>query len=256
MTDQAPSADVERGRHKILFIHVPKTAGTTINLMLEQSGKPGVAHCENKLTRATRDDFYRQYDWISGHVSITRVQNVLEDRLALWTLYAALRTPADQVRSHLNGQIEVYHRGYDFFYSHPTVNQKIIIDFMRSDLRSRFDLMYLMLQYSGLFLNCQSRFLAPELVEEPTAQKARAALDRFAFVGSSANIDETVRRLLPDRPTDALPHENRGRQWIDRGVFAHPDITNFLARHNRADEILYNEAGEKFGWSTPAQGQG
>jgi hypothetical protein len=78
-------------------------------------------------------------------------------------------------------------------------------------------------------------------------------LERYAFVGSSDDVGQLWSRIRPalgsPEETAPPPHENRAPPWIDRHVFAHPDMTEFLARHNRLDELLYHTAAQVFGWA-------
>jgi hypothetical protein len=53
----------------LAFVHVPKTAGSTVNAVLGHCSPRGLRHCEGILHTDAFLDHAADGDWLSGHIS-------------------------------------------------------------------------------------------------------------------------------------------------------------------------------------------
>ena len=220
----------------VVFVHTPKTAGSTINASLAALG-PGMAHVEahKSDTQAFRA-MAEQMAWLSGHVTITDFQTLLAGLDRPVRYFSVMRAPSAHVRSHYNWLIEIFHKGPKFYDSHPP-HVKAISEAIRAADRNAPDSIVEMLRrYRGLFLNFQSRFI---LGQDFDWRKGRlqAALSRFEYVGDGSDLDSLLQAIKPGLV--AAEDVNVSRYHFDPELFDSPVVTAFLATDNAHDIALH-----------------
>lgn len=228
----------------IAHVHVPKTAGTAINAVLDRVLGAGLDHVEAviddaaALQRATTGAA-----WIAGHVPAPK----LRDRLARIGLRArwvtALREPVAQVISHYNWLIEIGHRGETFLRGHPGPVQQIHHRIATSDNRDPRVVMENIAAHAGLFLNCQARFVIGADFARSDLSYA-AAVDSFDAVIFSDDVAVGLSSLLPGDIGVAEPR-NVSPYRFDKAVFDDPRLRRFLRDRNRSDEALWAIARDR-----------
>ncbi len=224
----------------IVFVHVPKTAGSTINAHLTEAG-PGRDHCEFLLSDvAGLTETVRDSTWISGHVPYHRLLPALEavtDRpLRLFTL---IRSPKEQVMSHYNWLIEIFHRSPKFYGSHPDRVKEISEQLRSNDNDDPAVVVANLERYRGLFLDCQTKFVLGRARRWP-GHAIDERLDRYEFVGLD-RVDELLTVMLGTMPEQAA-RENTSRYHFDKAVFDAPEIEEYLHTFNQVDNRLYRRA--------------
>ena len=222
----------------IFFVHVPKTAGTTVNAGLHRELPDGITHCEAII----RDDVSlkraaSECDWLSGHVSLPNAEARLRemtDRPVRF--FACVRRPVDQVRSHYNWLIEIYRRGPAFYEPHP----RAIRDISETIRRSRHDpasIIDILDHHAGLFLNCQSKWILGTEDARDEAEIHRR-LARYEAVMENDRIEDLLGRMV-GRPVAVTRRENASKYHFPTGAFESPEMTDFLKRRNNVDERLF-----------------
>lgn len=211
-----------------VFIHVPKTAGSTFNAVLKAYG-PGRAHIEGPLSNGTgMKAIVAGMSWVSGHVTVDRVQRLLKEAEIEADYYTILRRPREQVMSHFNWLIEIYRKGVDFYSSHPPHIRCISEEIRSADLESPSHIASILGKHSGLFLNLQSKYVNYQ-------GDLNVCLDRFTTVATEGDVDALFDTFGSPQPA----RKNASMYHFDTSVFEASYLVDFLAEHNARDEELY-----------------
>jgi len=223
----------------VVFLHIPKTAGSTVNAALGSFFAHGHEHIEHiigdlpKLKRVADE-----MDWVSGHVPF----HVMKGQLKRATtrplrFFSILREPMSQVRSHYNWLIEIHYKGERFYRGHPE-KIKAISERLRKSDNSDPDAIAANLQrFAGLFLNTQSRILLGNEFNWNSGQLLRF-LRQYEFIATPDHFDELLTRMCGD-PQPTPKSKNVAHYRFDRRIFETTKLRNFMLRNNFLDQILY-----------------
>jgi hypothetical protein len=285
---------------RILFIHTPKTGGSSINDALRfYKSNQGKSHIETlefspliellgvgkvrdiprPISRKINHKFVRNNllhtntQWLSGHVS-PQIAHILINKFSGTTMGLAksyaikkftsiyshsfnktiegfdvigcVRNPITCLISHLNWHAEIYEgRSPDFFYDHNVVDMGKIAFYVAKFEKNSLNYLSQILNLN--LLNTQCRFIAPNLIIEPTPQVARKEIQKFSFVGRLENAAELVRKVTYQENTFGVFHSNKTNikkiLWEDFD----PSLKNFLYRRMKPDLLLYDTVCEYFG---------
>lgn len=231
-------------RPLIVFIHVPKTAGSTVNRILA-AARPGLEHCEAiigqpEVLRRKLSDL----DWISGHVPFDRMHAALRqatDRPLRF--FTAVRDPIAQVASHYNWLIEIHHRGKAFYRDHPDHIRVISERIRASDNTDPAAIIENLDRYQGLFLNQQSLTVLGARFNWSSGQLPRH-LRAYDYIATERTLPTLIGRLagpLAERP----PRENVSPYHFDVSIFRQGPVRNFLMRNNFLDWTLYRALADR-----------
>jgi len=229
---------VAHGGARAVFLHVPKTAGSTLFRILdrEYEGQPtfrlyGDVEQRLRALQYLTEDERRALRLVGGHMGFG-IHRFLPGPSVYLTL---LRDPVDRIVSH-----------YHYVMAHPNDAANVralegvtsIEDYVRSSVFAR------------IINNGQTRLLGSDVLDadapadESTLERARATLDRpDVVVGLQDRFDESL--LLMVRACGwgypAYRNENVGR---DRPRAADlPDATvELIRKHNALDLALYEHA--------------
>jgi hypothetical protein len=239
----------------IFFVHVAKTAGSTMNRYLAENHPSGVDHCERYLgDRAALADVVRKSDWMSGHVTLPAAIDALAPLRSDIRYFTCIRRPAAQVRSHYNWLVEIHRKGAQFYEAHPRIIKDISEQVRRTvanptpagvarDLRA----------FAGLFLNSQSRYFfgaeMPPPLQRAEDAEAFAALPvvastvaAFDAIAESGSIEALFNHIHGSPRYSAANRQrvNVSRYHFDPGLFESEEVTETLRLHNRIDNLLYD----------------
>ena len=225
----------ERGAHPLTaFVHIPKTAGGTVGVMLNNAYPPGAVrkagnylrYPERNLAKLTRAKWTGR--WIGARVIIGHVPySLFHKTLPRGTRYVTfLRDPVDRVISH-------YHR---------EIQRKTSLKSLEEALDARVP------ELNDLATRCLCDDPAPLGELAPSAlDDAKANLSKFACVGIQERFDESVVLLQRTLGFALVPYLNE-HVSSDR-----PDLdelsTELRARVmeiNRLDVELYAFARDLF----------
>jgi len=153
-----------------VFIHVPKTAGSTVNDYLERLSAHGSSHIESWINDdAVASEKMLQLDWVSGHVQFPQMRARLAANTARHLrFFTLIRDPIKQLMSHYNWLIEIYHRGNVFYDGHPQRIKEISQAIRASDNDDPRTIIRQISAAPGLFLNQQSRTVLGDLSHIPS----------------------------------------------------------------------------------------
>lgn len=229
----------------IFFIHVPKTAGTTVNEHVSAHFKKSVVHCESFFNqRDVAVKAVQEERFLSGHMPFPNAKRFLAKQDRIVQFYTCLREPVFQVMSHLNWLIEIYNKGFDFFYAHPEQIQLLSHKVRSNGLKTASDLMFILLSHKKLFLNNQSKHVLGEPTEDYELIKEK--LRDFNYIGTESTLDVLLEKMTGKRPK-TIDYANASEYHFDKSLFEKEDIRRFLEVHNASDSLLYKAAREIFG---------
>ncbi|MDO9526092.1 MAG: hypothetical protein Q7J57_11265 [Gemmobacter sp.] len=229
----------------IVYIHIPKTAGSTLNHILQRWDRAGMSHCEAIIDDPVRlRKAVANLTWISGHVSRDRMRSALsavtERPLRLFTV---LREPTRQLMSHYNWLIEIHHRGGAFYDGHPPQIKAISEQIRGTDNSDPAAVIENLKRYRGLLLNNQSKvalanppdWFGPKMVER---------LQDFEAISSEHHLQDLIWHIT-DTDVSLDARENESGYHFDRAVFSDPLMQAFLRDHHAFDYRLYKLVREQ-----------
>lgn len=223
-------------REVLFFLHIPKTAGTTLNAVLEANFPPESVlsvydkASQQRMESLTAEEF-QALRLIQGHVFVRDFEQFFSQPLTAFTM---LREPVARVVSE-----------YDFLRSWPehhlyhylNKNRIGIADYVAGESKE--------LRRRGKNLMCNSLAgSAPPCKDEAeTLERAKANLERFAVVGLTEMFDATLLLLQEAAGLQNVLYERRN---IRAGVLKPQDLSpgelEVVREHNRLDMELYAHA--------------
>lgn len=226
---------------KLIFIHIPKTAGSTINKILQNKLGDGKDHIEAWLG-SDKIDKARDLNWISGHVPRWKMVEYFGNGNIYFTF---VREPHRQLISHLKWQFLVVEKGVRFFKSHPRRNQEIILDVINtdfSDIKQVIDMLY---RNKALFLNFQSKYLYSKDNPKLDEDFINNDLKFFKLIGDTRNVVSDMSKLLNQEIENTKINVN-SLCFFDESVFASTEIQDFLMEHHARDIFSFNNIHKNF----------
>jgi len=216
---------------KLIYIHIPKTAGSSINDILQRTSQ-GVWLKNNELESTDPEDLWG-LDYLSGHFTRQELLSwVARNQLSLEKVkvMTVIRHPLDQLQSNLSFPFELSERGQ-------AIEEPWMKDALFANPHSANDL-YTVLEKHPWLLNLQWQFL----VNGSYLEEALDQIDHVAiFPGVSSAINYASQVLKTDSP-DRLVHVNPSRQkFVRQEVFAHPPLKALILRDHSLDIKLFSE---------------
>jgi hypothetical protein len=215
----------------IFFVHVPKTAGSTVNTVLSHHSQNGRGHIE-----AIVDDDKRfmqvvdSVDWMSGHVNRDRI----EARIRRFTtrpirFFACVRHPTAHLASHYNWLLI---QGEQFDENTHLNN---IYSAIKNNGFTPDGVIRTLSRFPDL-LNFQTSFLLGRDFGGGDADFREALARRFELI--TVDPDEAVSAML-DKRIITMQKENVATYAFDSAIFYDDKVLDFLAEKNRKDEMVY-----------------
>lgn len=234
----------------MFFVHVPKTAGSSVNEILSGSGMVGKANIEQELAADidTKREAWEDNEWLSGHVYYDRAVLEMSQLGISPRFFACIRDPTEHIVSHVNWLLEIQCRGLDFFFDHPKIIQLISFQTHMVDFTDRNSVCDLLMRHAYLFLNYQTRFVVGDDHEGIDKVERDRRIASYEFIGSSANIIELVERMGVSG-VKTSPRVNVSNRHFDPEIFYDPWVQQFLGQANSRDSDLIAQVEKEFGTS-------
>jgi hypothetical protein len=225
----------------IVFVHVPKTAGSTIKQVLNLCTPRANGWAELIIGNCVSfPGLARKLDWVGGHLGRDQFANAL-----IWCdrpleYFASVREPVSQLVSVLNWSFEKYSRG-DYYARYSLDEQRLDAEVMSTDFNNPAAILNLLFRCPGL-LNIQSRLVPGVDFAALSDDEVARRLATYTFVATEADLLRLYRAFgfaqLPDG-VDKI-RENVAKPHFDRRVFDSPRFKEFLSIHHKHDLRLYS----------------
>lgn len=222
----------------IFFVHVPKTAGSTVNSYLKEYSPKGAAHCEEFINDEARmREMANVSDWLSGHIDLSTA----EERLAAVTdrpihYFSCVRDPFEHVVSHYNWLVEIQMRGDAFFNNHPQAVRNIS-HAIRKNSASTDEIIKNIQAHPILFLNYQSKFILGKNFNWNAGQIV-GRLSKYKMVSTNESVANLVNKMT-GVVVESTRRINVGGSHVPIELFDNPKFKSFLRRRNLLDSIVY-----------------
>ncbi|QGM46988.1 hypothetical protein [Methylocystis heyeri] len=237
----------------LVYVHVPKTAGTTINRILGGLSPLGVDAFHFHALKPEFLETARRSDWISGHLGCDVFRHLLAGLGREIDFLSAVREPVAQICSHLNYS---FHRSksLDYFDRHSLHEQRIDADVMTTDFSNPTSVIKLLLNWRNLFLNLQSRLVIGEDFDRLSESEVDARLASYKFIATERNLFDLVDYFgfHQSEARKSLPIVNKAQYCFDPSIFDHPELRRFLHHHHRHDLRLYQKISLRR-WDDPPE---
>ncbi|MCF1457084.1 MAG: sulfotransferase family 2 domain-containing protein [Shewanella sp.] len=240
---------------KLFFIHIPKTAGSSVNsnIQAQLQDNPGFTHAEGM-----KNDWQNMGNapFISGHIRYTDYQRHFAK--GEFITLAFFREPFSHLKSHLNWVRHLSEpEKVEFFNNHSEVVKQIsrnlfAKDFYAPSTWAAFADEMKPREY-GLFDNPQVRYLADiapnQKVTTAHLTQALNRLDSLHLVGLAEEFDSSMQLVFSamgfGQPVNEFKSENINR--FDYGAdFSSTEIREHLNPLVQYDQQLYTAAKQKF----------
>lgn len=237
---------------KLLYFHVPKTAGSSINKFFGTYIDKSIFHIESQ--KELSKVFCEKYDFISGHVSYTKMNKILD--LKEWITVATFRDPLAYTISHLKWVRKLADEGEESrLHAHTQIIQDIALKMREFDfsLSSDIECFIKWLEEIGVFYfhNTQTSYMH-EVANTKTMtdfhlKKALEHLNNIDYIGIQEDLDSFMEMMsyefgwtLEDKPKVNMNENNYGFD------INNSEIQKALFPLYEKDLILYEEAKKLF----------
>jgi hypothetical protein len=238
----------------IVYIHVPKTAGSTVKTILGLCTQRGHGNIEYIINdRAAFLNVARDSERIAGHIQ----RDTVAERLT-WLgrpieYFSCVREPVAQLVSHLNFTFERYSKS-NYYDLHSLEQQRFDASVVLTDFSNPTAVMNLLLGDAFEYLNSQSRHVLGCDFADISDNEIARRLATYTYVASEYDLPKLYRAFgflqLPEGVDEI--RENVSKRHFDAQVFDSPQLREFLAHHHKHDLRLYAAVRDA---SWPAEGR-
>lgn len=233
--------NLERHDALMVYVHIPKTAGSSVNQILREWDDNGRSHFHHEINSDSESlkGALGAATWISAHCD----QPKMSEKFSSLTsrslkFYTIVRSPFAQVASHYNWLIEIFHRGESFYSGHPERIKEISETIRNNDNSDPVKIIGVLRKFSRLFLNQQSRYVLGPNFKGGSADDIFRQLMRYEYIATEDKLSALV-KAMTGRDVKDIPVENRSDYHFDKGVFRDYRILDFLGSQNHLDSALY-----------------
>ena len=247
-------------KNKIFYLHIPKTAGSSMNKFLTSQFKEGqtLTHIESKIDFQNNDDVLKadNYELLSGHIQLPQAQHklkVFETRQIITTF----RIPFEHVVSHIAWVRKLGDNGEEKrLQQHNATVQKIVAKLLQTDLSNAEDVLsfidWLEMEKIYLFHDTQTRYLCGGPAKELLPQHINSAisnLQKIDFVGVTERLGEFMALLCfqndwkINTSEEIVENKNSNNYGLD---IQNPKIREALQKLVKWDNLIYKLARERF----------
>lgn len=245
-----------RRSQAILFMHIPKTAGTSFNSFARKiyTEREAISHIE-AYSSSEYMKMQQRFSFISGHLNIGSIQAGFD--LSTVRLLTILRNPYNHLHSHISWLKQV---GADpesvYFKQHNVTFQHLALQIQNQDLSNIEGLKHFVDTMKDVellqFDNCQTRYFlrdSPVKITISDLDEALGSLQLFSSVGFTENYQEFESCFANDlgisNPSQKNTHLNKSKKKILFDV-NDPEVKAILYPLVEVDLKIYEAAEQLF----------
>lgn len=245
----------KRAAEKIYYVHIPKTAGSTLNYHLGEyyGSHNSWVHFEGNKnwSKPYKAAIVKNYNFLSAHMNYVDVSERLD--LSNYKIVTLLRNPLKQLISHLNWVARVSDDPSSrFFKNHPKVIQDLSVK-LRNIKWEDVDTLHhfvknLSLHERNLFDNCQTRYLVSkqtrsEKINVKCVDEALKNLEAIDVVGQTERYDDFLNKVINVNELDErISKESKNiSQKIVNIDTADSDVIEILSPLFEVDTLVYQQ---------------
>lgn len=233
---------------KVLYFHVPKTAGSSINRYFSTNIKNNKVHIES--IHPLTHDICERYDYIAGHVAYERMDKTIN--LNNWVTIATFREPLAYVISHLKWVRKLADsEEKERFKKHPKHFQDIAMKMLDYNFSNSEDIKNFIEWLESIdfyyFHNTQMQYMDKVEKQHNSSSeqldRAMKNIHKIDYIGIQEDLDSFVELLSKEfgwkyinTPKININEDNYGFD-IDN-----PETRKALLPLYKNDLIIYNEA--------------
>ncbi|MGI9536744.1 MAG: hypothetical protein ACR2PB_06725 [Desulfocapsaceae bacterium] len=237
-----------------VFMHVPKTAGTSFNTLVQSLYPKGttINHIE-LLPESRYRSLANDHNYISGHLRFGQLkQHFSSDNIAFYTI---LREPYAQLQSHLKWLIQTATNPQEKYFK--TTNRVIynlglkLEQVAFDDIDSLSNLVSSLSPVEAAFIdNVQTRYFLdqqPIRIESQDIDTAIANCHSFVLIGLTERYDRFVNTFKKLNGLKSLPHSPPMNISTSASLFdiSNDEVRKVLQPLVQADLILYDFVADK-----------
>lgn len=238
---------------KIFYLHIPKTAGSSINTFFSSNVEKSLVHIEslNKLNKETLEN----YDYVAGHITFNKFSDLVKN-INSWTLISTFREPVSYVVSHLKWVRKLAEPGEEKrLKMHPEIFQKIALEMTNYDFSNPNQINDFIKWLEKInfyyFHNTQLYYLNQKIDQKRVTfdniEQAIKNLNKIDFIGIQEELDIFLKIIsskfnwiYKEMPIVNVNNKNFGFDINNK------DIVAALEPLYNKDRIIYNEAKKIF----------
>lgn len=240
---------------KVLFMHIPKTAGTSFNSFMRMHVPfDAAAHHIENYSRNKFPALTKGKTYLAGHLRVEVLKKYFN--LTDYDCYSIVRDPYNHLHSHLNWLkgIAVF-KGSTFFQRHGKEVQQLAMKIVELDFTDFRQVKQFVFGLQGFeldyFDNCQTRYFLdyrPEKVSLGDFQNTLTNIDIFKHIGLTEKYDrlKTFISSSYDLPEVSIPvsfNKSMHPPLYDRNS---DDMKEILYPLVHSDMLLYNMVKTRF----------
>lgn len=181
----------------ILFMHIPKTAGTSFNSFMRMHVPfDAASHHIEKFTSRKFSSLAEDKTYLAGHLRVEILKKHLN--MAEFDCYSIVRSPYNHLHSHLNWLKGIaVQKGSAFFQQHGKEVQQLAIKIAELDFTDLRQVKKFVFGLQGFeldyFDNCQTRYFLdyrPEKVSLNDFQNTLTNMDLFKHIGLTEKYEQ------------------------------------------------------------------
>lgn len=224
----------------LFFLHIPKTAGTTLNAVLDDNFEPSsvfdvYTDDQREQLRRTTYAELAKYNLVRGHVFVADFADILDGPIP-FNVFTFLRDPVERV-------VSEYHflRTWPKSHIHSFLNDNDISlsEYVTSDRPE------LRMRGRNAMVNSLSGVGHPS-IEAGMEAAWHHLKNRFLFFGILERFDESVLMLNRYLGLERCFYERQNVRNRQARYPVTPEETAIIQEHNKADIELYDRAWAEF----------
>jgi hypothetical protein len=190
-------------KDKIFFMHIPKTAGSSLNKMLASNfiKRNTQLHIETDRKNNYKNVDLTNLKMVSGHIHLYDI--IKNFNLNNFLRITVLRNPYEQLISHINWLRFVGSKpNGKFFKAHSEPIREVALKTKEINFTNTTEVERFITQMppigNRLFNNCQTRFLLNKkkpTIDKGSAQEAIKTLHYFDLIGTVENLDTFMEKI-------------------------------------------------------------